>query len=145
MGKTFAFEMIGRVVLWVGTSQPPSRSEWDAYVDAMKRHVATHRDACSFVWSEGTGPSTVQRKQMNEAGLPPSMPIAIILTNLQNPIARGVATAISWFLPATRLFGPGDEAAAARHLGLSELERQSVIRALVHHRVELAAQRAAAG
>src|SRR5262249_17920985 len=78
--KTFAFEAVGRVVVWHGTSSAPSDAEWQVYVAAIKAHVATHRYPCSFVWTGGAGPSAVQRTQLT-AVVPPETPVAIIIRN----------------------------------------------------------------
>jgi hypothetical protein len=135
--KTFAFEAVGRVMVYVGAGAPPSTAEWNAYIEAGKAHVRRHPNMCSLAVPGGAGPSTLQRKQMTEV-VPASAKVAVIIGN---PVERGVTTALSWFLPSLKAFAPGEEAAAFNYLELSAVERAGVVAALARLQAALAAER----
>lgn len=46
--------------------------------------------------------------------------MAVVASALSNPIARGVATAVSWMNPSFRFFGPEQWSQALQHLQLGD-------------------------
>jgi hypothetical protein len=120
--KTFTYEMVGRVVVWVGTAVAPAQAEWDAYLAAVRTHVKLFPLPLSFVYTQGAGPTAMQRKQLT-ATIPTKTRVAVIT---RSAMERGIVTALSWFVPEFKSFAPGEEVASFDHLGLTAHERASV-------------------
>lgn len=135
--KTFAYEMLGRVVVWVGSpTHSPANDQWDDYVAAVRKHVATFRDrSCSYVWSggPGTGPSAPQRMRLAKV-VGPNIKVAVLLGH---PVERGIATAVSWFLRGMKIFAPNEVHAAAGHLELTDEEERLVLACVARLRLSL--------
>jgi len=73
----------------------------------------------SLVVTDGGAPNTKQRAQLAAAVNQAPFKLAVVTTVLENPIKRGVATALSWLNPAIRFYVPSQFHDAVHYLGLA--------------------------
>src|SRR5687767_15044620 len=93
------------VAIWLHTAEDPSPDEWGSGIQATRAlkdaRGANASSIRSVVVSDGGAPNTKQRHELTYdvfEGRPHKLSV---MTNvLENPIKRGVATAISWLNPA---------------------------------------------
>ncbi|MEY2937243.1 MAG: hypothetical protein RL033_7992 [Pseudomonadota bacterium] len=123
-----AFRMIQvghlHVGLWMHSERDPSAEEWTASCRAFRKL----RESCgestgtlrSLIVSDGGGPNSQQRAQFFREAQITQYPTAVITNALDNPIKRGIATAISWTNPRFRAFDPERWWQAFQHVGLAD-------------------------
>src|SRR4051794_37050397 len=97
------------IVVWLHTAEDPSKARWTEACDRVGALVKTGPSAriCSVIVTDGGAPNAAQRAQhvtQVERGRP--VPSSVVTNAMSNPIKRGVATAISWVMPAIRFFNP---------------------------------------
>jgi hypothetical protein len=128
MPRTLAFRTIenGTAIVAVGPNTPDD-ADWAQLVEAMKKD----RHQRTLVVTAGGGPSAAQRKAILDASGGKGLPAAILTDSV---VVRGIATAISWFVPDVRAYPPGDLQSALDHLKITTPQRavQRVIDELKH-------------
>jgi hypothetical protein len=113
-----AFKRVGDTMLWLCNANPPRDSEWHGYVAAIKGAVAesTGKQELRFlVLTDGGGPNATQRSASTENDLVKNTRTALVTGSL---LARGIATAYSWFDVRIRAFSPTDISRALEFLEL---------------------------
>jgi hypothetical protein len=111
----------GELAIALHTAAPPSRDEWDEWMQAL-RSIPAQRLSVLAV-TDGGGPNTVQRSEFIKYLKGARIRIAVVSDAL---IVRGIVTAISWFTDGIRLFSPDAFADAASHLELSSEQIDAV-------------------
>ena len=109
------------VFVWLHTKNDPSDEEWDRAFDFMtatrRREGIPLTDVRSLVITDGGAPGGVQRARIGRDFPTKS---SVITTVLENPIKRGIATALSWVNPRFFFGGTKDAMRAAEHLDLAD-------------------------
>ncbi|MEJ7731171.1 MAG: hypothetical protein WKG00_18385 [Polyangiaceae bacterium] len=113
------------LIMWLHTTVNPPADEWDAALETIVDHRAARNVApsgmCHLVVSDGGAPSAKQRAQLLHAvwkGKPGK--IAVVTPVLDNPIKRGVATALTWLNPLSRFYEPSGFRLALQYLDVTE-------------------------
>ena len=135
--KTFAFEVVGHVMVVVSTSDPPNSADWDVYVREA-RVLADRvggRQVRNLIISGGGGPSQTQRKQLYEAFPEGRNAPTAVVTN--NAFVRTIAGAMSVFNRNMKVFKPDAMGEAFRYLGISELDGKVIWRSVTKLQREL--------
>lgn len=136
---------MGRFTLTVHTERVPSEEEWTQYISQVRDHMPLEEQR-ALVVSAGGGPNGTQRKAMVTALEGAKVPVAILSNSL---LMRSAATAVSWFNPQLKVFGPNDLEPAIDYLGLTPWERTETRNTLVEFqatlRIDVARQAAANG
>lgn len=108
-------------MLWLHTSVDPAPEDWARGIEltlaAKKEHGL--RTLRQLVLSDGGAPNTAQRKQLSEQvheGQPSKL--AVVTSVLDNPVKRGIATALSWVNPSFRAVPVAGFREAFRHVDL---------------------------
>jgi hypothetical protein len=116
----------GSYVVYVHTEESPSDEDWDL---ALRFYEAADASRLrTLVYTDGAAPNAAQRSRLNTVlGSNKQQPSAVLTPSL---LARTAATAIGWFNPNFRVFGPRDFDAAFLHLMATPDERRA-LRALV--------------
>lgn len=119
--KSFLATRVRDVLIYVHTAAPPDDEEWD---EVLKFYETTRpeRKVCTLVYTEGGAPNAAQRARLN-ASLGPGVRIAVLTSSA---IARAAGTAVTWFRPHVRVFGPKDLQGAMDHLELPPDNRQEI-------------------
>ena len=116
MPKTMAYKFCRqKTMILVHTKEPPSDDEWKAYI----QDAATLRDRIKgfLVISEGGGPNTLQRGELNELMEVEKRGQKTAVVTV-NRIARGIVTAMGWFNPGIKAFSTINVQAALEYLGV---------------------------
>jgi hypothetical protein len=119
-GATMLWRREGRFVLTVHSAKEPTESEWRAYLAQAGDHRPLE-DQRILVLSAGGAPTAVQRREMVSFLDGAQTPTAIVTGSW---IMRGAGTAVSWFNPSLRVFGPRAASSAMDYLGLTGGERR---------------------
>jgi hypothetical protein len=119
--KTLAFGKItGReVYVYVNSTKfAPSESEWDEYIDFLRKSLKPGTPTVVFVLADGPPPTAVQRKKMSEVGEPmgKSLRVALFTTSA---MVRGVVTALSWVGINQVAYSPDKLETALTELGVT--------------------------
>jgi len=114
----------GRLSVLVSSEKDPSDGEWDAYLDVLQ-HWGRPGEQRVLVVTLGGGPTTMQRARLMEMVRRNQLPehagrSAVVTSSL---IARGIATAVSWFYSAIKSFALDDLEGAMEYLELRPEER----------------------
>lgn len=110
----------GGTMTMVHTAEKPTDVEWDA----MLAHFRANRAERVIVFTDGGGPSTLQRGRLNDALEGAVVKTAIVSSS---QVIRGIATALSWFNPGIRSFLPHQAPLALSYLGLAAGEHERVM------------------
>lgn len=110
---------MGRLSVTVHTHYAPADDEWAAYIGQVRDYLPLEAQR-GIVVSAGGSPNGTQRKMMIEKLQGAKVPIAIISNSW---LMRSAATAVSWFNPQLKVFGPDDLEEAVKYLDLSSWER----------------------
>jgi len=122
----------GEIMVVVHTAQPPSDTEWKAYIDGVaSSDLQTLR---SIVFTDGGAPNSAQRKTIND--VLEGRPVPGIVVS-PNAMVRGVVTALAWFNPGIRAFSPDHFDDAVAYLELSPAEIETVWETIEKLRVQL--------
>lgn len=136
MPKTLAFELLPpRAAVLVHGRENPSEAEWNAYIDALAGLIAKVGDISVLVVTDGGGPNSVQRTDMNDRIRGGNDMRGAVVT--ESRVARGIVTALSWFNAGVKAFPPVRLRDALRHLGLDEAEQAEALAAVRRLRDEL--------
>ncbi len=131
--KTMATRGVGSCLVFVHTSEAPSDAEWDEVLSHFRTVMKTGTGR-ALVYTEGAAPNTAQRAKLN-ALFGSAHPRIAVLT--PSPLARAAGTAIRWFNPEVRIFGPDEIERALDHLEVSRAERAALTETLAALRAEL--------
>jgi hypothetical protein len=121
------------VVIWLHTAKDPTDAEWDVshaeMVAALKQGKGNIERRVGLVVSDGGSPSTRMRGMVladvwTKGGDKSTRPLAVFTPELNNPVKRGIATALSWIQPQLRFLRPRDWAIGLAHVGLSDHETE---------------------
>ncbi len=122
---SFQTEDLGRftLLLVMHTAASPPLAAWEgfeAYAREQKRRVEGDLQRIrSLVISDGGAPSTGQRHTLhNEIWEDQPVKTALLTNSLENPIKRGIATALTWMNAGFKICAPDDLRGALVHLDL---------------------------
>jgi hypothetical protein len=127
MQMGWALVRIGEVGLlaWLHTEQRPPDAEWDSAVAEIARRLdegdgGSRAALRGFVVSDGFSPNTRQRDMLHEE-VCHHVPLraSVVLASMDQPLARGVATALRWINRNYGFFAPEDVDGALAHIGLA--------------------------
>jgi len=126
MARHMAWSTHGDLLLLAHDKHRPADDEWQAWLRAYETRSPRIRGV--LVRTLGGGPSSSQRKELVQALQAETIrtPTAILTSSA---IARGVLTALSWFLSAERLprtFTFDDVVAALTFLGVDAASESGV-------------------
>lgn len=113
------------VHLWLHGETNPTAELWEGGLEHARRvMLARHailRNYRGLVFSDGGAPNAKQREQLAR-GLLGGVPVrSSVVTNvLDNPVKRGVATALQWLNPLIRFYTSADVVQALAHIGLED-------------------------
>jgi hypothetical protein len=112
------------VILSLHTSVNPTPESWLRYLDVLRAVLKEHRgnvdELRSLVISDGGAPNAAQRKQVMDVVHGKPNKIGVITNSLDNPLKRGVATALTWLNPAFRAVLPARWSEIFAHLDLHQ-------------------------
>src|SRR4051812_47517681 len=97
------------VNLWLHTEVDPSDKEWDAAIERILAYSRTKdfKGMRMLIVSDGGAPSVRQRNFLSQAPFRGEKSKSACVTKaVENPIKRGIATAISWMNPSFGFFPP---------------------------------------
>lgn len=120
MGETMAWRRIGRFVVTVHSALEPSDEEWGRYLGGVCDHLPLEEQRILVV-SGGGAPNAAQRRELVQILDGARAPTAILTASW---LMRGAGTAVSWFNPSLRIFGPGALEQAMDYLYLTPTERR---------------------
>lgn len=135
MPRTMGYKFFKqRFLLLIHTKENPTDEEWKAYLNDAKHW----RDKIEgfLVISEGGGPNTLQRGEMNdvlEAEKRGGKTAVVTLSRL----ARGIVTALSWFNPGIKAFSTLNIPAALDYLGVPAGEHDLMLAEIKRLKTEL--------
>jgi hypothetical protein len=109
---TMRYQQLGDTMAMVHTADAPTDQEWDEMLDHHRRHRPTR----VLVFTDGGGPTTLQRGRLNDALEGRVVKTAVVSSS---QVVRGIVTALSWFNPGIRSFSPGEAPRALTYLGVA--------------------------
>jgi hypothetical protein len=122
---SIAFDKTATCIVVANTKDAPADSEWDEFLAFIGRHLKAGGPPHGLAWSEGGGPSTLQRERLLRLlHTAPDVRIGVVTTSV---VVRGITSALSWFHKETKTFAPKDLWAATRFLGLPEGEAKQAL------------------
>lgn len=110
----------GGTMTMVHTADNPTDEEWDA----MLGHFRARRAERVIVFTDGGGPTTLQRGRLNDALEGSAVKTAIVSSS---QVIRGIVTALSWFNPGIKSFLPHQAPLALTYLGLATGEHEPLM------------------
>jgi hypothetical protein len=111
---------LGRFVVTVHSGQEPSDEEWGRYLAQACDHLPLEEQRI-LVISGGGAPNAAQRRELVQLLGGARTPTAILTASW---VMRGAGTAVSWFNPSLRIFGPNVLDQAMDYLQLTPNERK---------------------
>lgn len=111
------------LLLWLHTDKDPTADEWSAAledVSAVKARVGDLDRLRGMAISDGGAPNSIQRQELFVGLLESRMKSTAVSDVLQNPIKRGILTAINWLNPNFRAFPTAQLDRALAHLDLQD-------------------------
>lgn len=105
--RNFVWEDTGTVRIMVHGHRPPTNEEWETFLSRTVREVngqftATERRG-AVIYSRGAMATPHQRNQLRKLDFSSGrLPRLVLMTD--SLVARGVATAIGWLVPALKDF-----------------------------------------
>lgn len=99
------------MLVLVHTKDSPTDEEWKTYCDDARKWREQIRGI--LVLSEGGGPNSVQRGELEVALDRPEAKTAVVTLSR---VARGIVTAMSWFTPKIKAFSTLQVPAALEYL-----------------------------
>jgi hypothetical protein len=110
-----AHAVIGDLAVALHTDENPSRDEWDAFMESVRKVPSSRLRV--FAVTDGGGPTTVHRNQFVKYLDGAKARIAVVSDAI---VVRGIVTALSWFTDGIRIFSPDDLADALAHVDLTK-------------------------
>lgn len=122
MNRTLAYSFYKRrYLILVHSKDSPDDAEWREYVQSAGQWKKELKGL--LVISEGGGPNTMQRAELDTALDVEHNPTKTAVVTVSR-IARGIVTAISWFSPGIKAFSTNQLPAALDHLEVPKLEHE---------------------
>lgn len=115
---------MGRLTVAVHTDMLPADDEWAAYIAQVRDHLPLEEQR-GLAISAGGSPNGKQRKMMTDQLGGAKVPFAILTNSM---LMRSASTAVSWFNPQLKVFGPNDLEQAIAYLQLTSWERSETLR-----------------
>jgi len=135
MPQTMAYHLHKKsVFLVLHTKDNPTDEEWAEYVEFSKKNVQFLRS--SLIITEGGGPNTLQRGQLNDVLEAQGFKSKISVVTLSR-LVRGIVTAISWFNPNIKAFSTIQIPAALEYLEIPAAEHDTIYREIKSLRIKL--------
>jgi hypothetical protein len=135
MSARMAFMVIDRMFLLVHGAEDPTNEEWALYLDAIQRHGVDR--TMLLVYTDGGGPSAMQRRYLNELLNGRTVPVAVLSDSAK---VRGLVTVMSWFNPQIRAFSPAELVVALAYLEVPTSRAELIEREKYELRLSLGAQ-----
>lgn len=135
MPRTMAYKLYKqRILILVHTKDSPADAEWAAYLADAR----TWRDKIEgfLVVTEGGGPNTLQRGEMNDVLEAEKRGGKTAVVTLSR-IARGIVTALSWFNPGIKAFSTINVPAALDYLNVPKPDQDGLMMELKRLKGEL--------
>jgi hypothetical protein len=120
------------VAIVVHTEQPPSDGEWDGWIEVCAKRTPNRLGF--LIFSDGGGPSSVQRSKLSKIPELKMIPSAVVTSSA---IGRGIVTAIAWLGTKVRAFAPANVRDALDYLKVPEELRSGVLREVASLRMRL--------
>jgi hypothetical protein len=118
------------VAIAVHTEQPPSDGEWDGWIELCARQTP---DRLGFlIFSDGGGPSSVQRSKLSRIPELKKIPSAVVTSSA---VGRGIVTAVSWLGTKVRAFAPVNLRDALDYLRVPEGVHDGLLREVASMRM----------
>lgn len=115
MPRTLAFQRVANCILLVHADKDPTDPEWEQYAQFFANNIDTRL----LVFSKGGAPSAAQRARIKrENDKHGKRVLTAVMTDSQ--LARGVVTAIQWFVKDISAFPTRDIEGALKFLGIPE-------------------------
>jgi hypothetical protein len=116
------------VCVTLHATQTPSDAEWNPVLEGMRRFGKENSNdfarLCCLALTDSGGPNAKQRAAV--AGILNGRTSRVAVISGGGPLVRVVVTALSWFNPDTKMFGPDKVDAIREHLGLTRDDLESV-------------------
>ncbi|MBL9106518.1 MAG: hypothetical protein JNL82_36680 [Myxococcales bacterium] len=135
MKRTLAYQFWKRqVVILVHSKDAPADDEWEEYIRDVRTWAPTIRAV--LVISEGGGPNSLQREQMEHALDRERFKGKTAVVTLSR-VARGIVTALSWFNPNIKAFSTIQIPAALEYLEVPKPDHDAIQKEIRALRVKL--------
>jgi hypothetical protein len=111
------------VVVWLCGDGDLGADDWTSGCNLIREVARDNKHDYSrvreFVITDGGAPSAIQRREYQDAYGGNLGTTAVVTTSIaNNPLKRGIATAMSWMNPNIKFFVPSDVGRALRHVGI---------------------------
>lgn len=126
--------VVNSVALMVHTKDNPSDDEWSDFMTRLRQDRGKY--GCALIFTDGGGPSTMQRGQMNDAFEEMGFKGKVAVVTISR-LARGIVTALSWFNPNVKAFTPLQINAALEYLEVPAKDQDKVRGELTRVRTQL--------
>jgi hypothetical protein len=120
------------VVIGVHTERAPSDDEWDGWIELCAKRTP-HRLGF-LIFSDGGGPSSVQRSKLSRIPELKTIPSAVVTSSA---VGRGIVTAVAWLGTKVRAFAPVNVRDALDYLRVPEELRYGILREVASLRMGL--------
>jgi hypothetical protein len=133
---SLTFGRVGNCLILVHPEKPPTDAEWDSYLAFLEENRGDR--VRLLVSTQGGGPSAQQRTRLRTVidRYPGKKLTTAILT--ESMVARGMVTAISWFMPGLQAFSPNQMPSALDYLGIPRALETEITRTILQLRRSLA-------
>ncbi|MET0287326.1 MAG: hypothetical protein ABW352_22765 [Polyangiales bacterium] len=115
------------VAICLHTAEPVPTNEWDDLITRLASHIASGAEpqrARMLVVTDGGAPDARQRSQLGRLRGGQVIQTAVLVPGMNNPLKRGLMTALTWFNPHMAFFVPTQLSDALHHVGLTETQAQ---------------------
>jgi hypothetical protein len=112
-----------RLVICLHTKVDPPQAEWDNVLKLLSAQLAAAPDVermRMLVVTGGGAPDARQRAQLAEVWAKRDIKTAILVPGRNNPLKRGLMTALTWINPAIAFFEPPQLSEALVYLGIAQ-------------------------
>jgi hypothetical protein len=130
--KNMAITVIDRLFIVVYGTTNPTDEEWRDYLALVERHGIDR--TMQLIATDGGGPTSVQRRILNEILAGRAVPVAVVSGNAR---IRGTVTALSWFNRSIRAFPPSGLRDAIAYLEIPASRTDLIMREMARLRHEL--------
>jgi hypothetical protein len=120
VSKTIRARSVGGFYVIVQGEMAPTDEDWDRM---LTHSVNGGKMPPTLVYTYGGAPNVGQRARLQHAFGDHKPKMAVVTPSAA---ARMIATAVAWFNPAVKLFGPGEVEPALDHLGVTAVERSKL-------------------
>ncbi len=136
MRPTMAYSLLTKQYLFLvmHTKDNPTDEEWTQYLDFTKKNLQNLKR--NLILTEGGGPSTMQRGQLNDLLEAQGFKAKISVVTLSR-LVRGIVTALSWFNPNIKAFSTIQIPAALDYLEVPKAEHDLVLKEIKALRMKL--------